>query len=86
MEFIQICEYKGEAVTTSRAVAEQFGKQHKNVIRDIEEILTSSILGRVKQNPLNPKLGRVKQADLPTVILFCLNTPTQREKPESSTY
>ena len=40
MEFIQICEYKGEAVTTSRAVAEQFGKRHDHVIRDIENIIS----------------------------------------------
>ena len=40
MEFIQICEYKGEAVTTSRAVAEQFGKRHDHVTRDIESIIS----------------------------------------------
>lgn len=40
MELIPVCEYNGEAVTTSRAVAEQFGKQHKNVVRDIEEIIS----------------------------------------------
>ena len=35
-----IYEYGGEPVTTSRAIAEQFGKQHKHVIRDIESIIT----------------------------------------------
>lgn len=53
MEFIQICEYKGEAVTTSRAVAEQFGKQHKNVIRDIEEIISQ--INRLNFEPVNPE-------------------------------
>lgn len=33
-----ITERDGKPVTTSRAVAEQFGKQHKNVIRDIENL------------------------------------------------
>ena len=33
-----ITERDGIPVTTSRAVAEQFGKQHKNVIRDIENL------------------------------------------------
>ena len=40
MELIPICEYNGEAVTTSRAVAEQFGKRHDHVVRDIEEIIS----------------------------------------------
>lgn len=35
-----ITERDGIPVTTSRAVAEQFGKSHKNVIRDIENLLT----------------------------------------------
>lgn len=53
MEFIQICEYKGEAVTTSRAVAEQFGKQHKNVIQSIEGIISQ--LNELKNQPVNPE-------------------------------
>lgn len=35
-----ITERDGIPVTTSRAVAEQFGKQHKNVIRDIETLIS----------------------------------------------
>lgn len=53
MEFIQICEYKGEAVTTSRAVAEQFGKQHAHVIRDIENIISQ--LNQSKIGAVNPE-------------------------------
>lgn len=53
MEFIQICEYKGEAVTTSRAVAEQFGKQHSHVIRDIENIISQ--LNQSKIGAVNPE-------------------------------
>ena len=34
-----VYEYGGEPVTTSRAVAEQFGKQHKNVVQSIESII-----------------------------------------------
>lgn len=34
-----VYEYGGEPVTTSRAVAEQFGKQHKNVVQNIESII-----------------------------------------------
>lgn len=39
-EFLpMITERRGQPVTTSRAVAEQFGKQHKHVLRDIENLL-----------------------------------------------
>ena len=55
MELIQICEYNGEAVTTSRAVAEQFGKQHTHVIRDIEEIISQ--LSQSKIGLAEPKIG-----------------------------
>ena len=55
MDFIQICEYNGEAVTTSRAVAEQFGKQHKNVIQSIEEIISQ--LNGLKNQPVNPEIN-----------------------------
>ena len=34
-----IIEHDGEALTTSRAVAENFGKRHDHIIRDIEQIL-----------------------------------------------
>lgn len=53
MDFIQICEYNGEAVTTSRAVAEQFGKQHAHVIRDIENIISQ--LNQSKIGAVNPE-------------------------------
>lgn len=35
-----IYEYGGEPVTTSRAIAEQFGKQHQHIIRNIESIIS----------------------------------------------
>lgn len=38
-ELIPIFEVDGVPVTTSRAVAEQFGKQHKNVIQSIETLM-----------------------------------------------
>ena len=36
----------GQAVTTSRQVAENFGKEHKNILRDIDIIIGSSELSR----------------------------------------
>lgn len=58
MELIQICEYNGEAVTTSRAVAEQFGKQHNNVIRDVE-----NIIAQLKNEPAELKIELSKMED-----------------------
>ena len=34
-----VTEYNGVPVTTSQAVADQFGKSHKNVLRDIQRII-----------------------------------------------
>lgn len=36
----------GQAVTTSRQVAENFGKEHKNILRDIDIIISRSELSR----------------------------------------
>ena len=69
MVLIPICEYNGEAVTTSRAVAEQFGKQHAHVIRDIEDIisqLSQSKIGAAngtETEPTQPKIGLSKTED-----------------------
>ncbi|GAB7568125.1 Rha family transcriptional regulator [Gemella sp. Musashino-2025] len=41
---IKIDEYNGRQVTTSRNVAENLGKRHSNVVRDLEGILENSNL------------------------------------------
>lgn len=45
-----IIEHEGEALTTSRAVAENFGKRHKNIIQSIEQLLAD---GEALKNELN---------------------------------
>lgn len=41
MDFLpMITEKDGVPVTTSRVVAEQFGKQHKHILRDIEALIS----------------------------------------------
>lgn len=51
-EFLpMITERRGTPVTTSRAVAEQFGKQHAHVLRDIENLL---------KDLANPKLDALE--------------------------
>lgn len=39
---VVINNVNGQNVVSSRAIAEQLGKEHKNVLRDLEKILTSS--------------------------------------------
>lgn len=57
-----ITERDGIPVTTSRAVAEQFGKQHKNVIRDIE-----TLVGQLKIEPATANFAELNfiQIDQP---------------------
>ena len=45
-----IIEHEGEALTTSRAVAESFGKQHAHIIRAIEQIFED---GNALKNGVN---------------------------------
>ena len=57
----EVIERDGQPITTSRAVAECFGKQHKHVMRDIETIkeqLISTNLWRLEST--GPKLGSLK--------------------------
>ena len=48
-----VYEYGGEPVTTSRAVAEQFGKEHKHVIQSIESIIAELNGNRLNFEPVN---------------------------------
>ena len=41
---IKIDEYNGQQVTSSRNVAENLGKKHNNVVRDLDKILENSNL------------------------------------------
>ncbi len=50
MELIKIEKYNEQLVVSSRVIAEQLGKLHKNVIRDLEEILYSSNLSSTQNN------------------------------------
>lgn len=54
-----ITERDGIPVTTSRVVAEQFGKQHKNVLRDIEELINQLKSELVTEDFNHPKIGEV---------------------------
>ena len=57
-DFVQI---KDEQVyTTSRIVAEKFGKRHDNVIRDIEATISTINDAQVIENKDFPKIGEIK--------------------------
>ena len=57
-DFVQI---KDEQVyTTSRIVAEKFGKRHDNVIRDIEAAISTINDAQVIENKDFPKIGEIK--------------------------
>lgn len=59
-EFLpMITERRGVPVTTSRAVAEQFGKQHKNVMRDIENLLRDLTSPKLDSLEDQPKIGHI---------------------------
>jgi Rha family phage regulatory protein len=62
MEMVQLPEsavflHDGHAVTTSLKVAEIFGKQHKNVLRDIGKIVSGDEGGRLKTEPSSNDCG-----------------------------
>lgn len=56
-ELLQIVsERKGVPITTSRKVAEVFGKEHKNVLRDIENVLSDDEFSRLNFELSNYKV------------------------------
>lgn len=44
-EYLQVSD--GKPVTTSKIIAEVFGKEHKNVLRDIQNLLESAEIGQL---------------------------------------
>ena len=58
MDFLpMITEKDGVPVTTSRVVAEQFGKRHDNVLRDIEALTAQLKNEGSDSDPTQPKIG-----------------------------
>ena len=55
---------QGNNITTSLIVAQVFGKEHKNVIRDIESLSCSSDFNRLNFEPIeyNDSRGRIQRA------------------------
>ena len=58
MDFLpMITEKDGVPVTTSRVVAEQFGKRHDNVLRDIEDLISLLKSEAATEDSSHPKIG-----------------------------
>lgn len=55
-----VSERNGKPITTSRKIAKVFGKEHKNVLRDIENIVSDDEFSRLNFEPSNYK-SRGKQ-------------------------
>lgn len=58
MDFLpMITEKDGVPVTTSRVVAEQFGKRHDHVLRDIEDLISLLKSEAATEDSSHPKIG-----------------------------
>ena len=51
MNDIMLSTQNGEPVASSRDVAKRFGKEHRNVMRDIENLMSEGVL-KIEQTPL----------------------------------
>ena len=51
MTDIILSTQNGEPVASSRQIAESFGKEHRNVMRDIENLMTAGVL-KNEQTPM----------------------------------
>ena len=51
MTDIILSTQNGEPVASSRDVAKRFGKEHRNVMRDIENLMSEGVL-KIEQTPL----------------------------------
>ena len=51
MNDIILSTQNGEPVASSRDVAKRFGKEHRNVMRDIENLMSEGVL-KIEQTPL----------------------------------
>ena len=62
MELVRIENVNGLNVVSSRVVAEQLGKEHKNVIRDLENLLSSSNVSQlIIESSYRAKTGIYKE-------------------------
>ena len=48
---INLISENGQVVVSSREVAENFGKEHRNVMRDVENIMSQGVL-KNEQTPM----------------------------------
>lgn len=79
-ELIDVHQSNGVLVTTSRNVAEVFGKEHKNVIRDIENVIAQ--LPKGDGSDLSSGLNKPKEqpSDLTSGLFISSAQPTRNSR------
>ena len=62
----------GEPVASSRQIAESFGKEHRNVMRDIENLMTAGVL-KNEQTPMFYKTEYIHEQNGQTYPMYLMN-------------
>lgn len=69
---INLISENGQVVVSSREVAENFGKEHRNVMRDVENIISQGVL-KNEQTPMFFKTEYVHEQNGQTYPMYLMN-------------
>lgn len=72
MADIILSTQNGEPVASSRQIAESFGKEHRNVMRDIENLMTAGVL-KNEQTPMFYKTEYTHEQNGQTYPMYLMN-------------
>ena len=72
MTDIILSTQNGEPVASSRQIAESFGKEHRNVMRDIENLMTAGVL-KNEQTPMFFKTEYTHEQNGQTYPMYLMN-------------
>lgn len=72
MTDIILSTQNGEPVASSRQIAESFGKEHRNVMRDIENLMTAGVL-KNEQTPMFYKTEYTHEQNGQTYPMYLMN-------------
>lgn len=72
MADIILSTQNGEPVASSRQIAESFGKEHRNVMRDIENLMTAGVL-KNEQTPMFFKTEYTHEQNGQTYPMYLMN-------------
>jgi len=69
---INLISENGQVVVSSREVAENFGKEHRNVMRDVENIMSQGVL-KNEQTPMFFKTEYTHEQNGQTYSMYLMN-------------